>query len=457
MGPIDYSQQVAQPFASAAQGYQLAAGIRDDQQQQAERAYQLEQRAKAQEAQQAMSRDLMALSSKKDATGADYASMMTRYPALAENLKRGWDTLNAEQQQNGLNDAAQVYSALQAGRSDLAFDLINSQAAAKVNAGDDKGAQMLTSMARAVQANPDGMRTALGLRLAAIPGGDKVITGMHTMGEEQRAQQLQPFVAQKTAAEAADKEADARKKGVETAYLPAVTEANIDNTRATTDKTRADIDAQKVTQQIAALDVQIRQANSETDRGKLLLDRQKLQAELDKTQNTTAQGAQDKLDTITGALSTVDAALNHPGFSKGTGFGSSVTAFFSGSDGADFRAQLEVVKSQTFLSQVKTMQGMGQLSNAEGEKISSAVAALDTSQSVGQLRNQLGVIRSTLQKAAAKVIASGQAPSSGGPVTLTNPVSRQTVTEGDINALMKRTPGATREQVVNFLKSKGFR
>lgn len=457
MGPISYAQEVAQPFAAAAQGWQFGNAIRDDQQQQQERAYQLEQRAKAQEAQQAMSRDLMALSAKKDANGQDYAAMMTRYPALAENLRRGWDTLNADQQQNSLNDASQVYSALQAGRADLAFDMLNTQAAAKINAGDEKGAQMLTSMARAMQANPDGMRTALGLRLAAIPGGDKVITGMHTMGEEQRAQQLQPFEMQQKAAAAAKTAAEAQKTGIESAYLPAVTEANINNTRATTDKTRADIEAQKITQQIAGLDVQIRQANSETERGKLLLDRQKLEAELAKTQNTTAQGAQDKLDTITQALSTVDAALNHPGLSKGTGFGSSVTSFFNGTDGANFRAQLEVVKSQNFLAQVKTMQGMGQLSNAEGEKISSAVAALDTSQSVEQLKNQLGVVRATLQKAAAKIIASGQAPVSGGPVTLTNPVSKKQITEGDINKAMALRPGTTREQWMKFFSAQGYR
>lgn len=457
MGPINYGQEVAQPFAAAAQGWQFGNAIRDDQQQQQERAYQLEQRAKAAEAQQAMSRDLMALSSKKDASGQDYAAMMTRYPALAENLKRGWDTLNADQQQNSLNDASQVYSALQAGRADLAFDMLNTQAAAKINAGDEKGAQMLTSMARAMQANPDGMRTALGLRLAAIPGGDKVITGMHTMGEEQRAQQLQPFVAQKTAADAAKSAAEAQKTGVEAAYLPAVTEANINNTRATTDKTRSDIEAQKITQQIAGLDVQIRQANSETDRGKLLLDRQKLEAELSQKQSEKVNAGQDTLDGLTQSLTTVDAVMRHPGLSKGTGFGGDAMSWVNGSDAADFRAQLAVLKSQAFLSSVAGMKGTGALSDAEGKRLESAIAALDTSQSPEQMRNQLGVIKSTLEKAQAKVISRGQAPASGGPVTLANPVSRQTVTDGDINALMKRNPGATREQVIEFLKAKGFR
>ena len=457
MGPIDYGQQVQQPFMAAAQGMQMGNAIVDRQRQDAEYQAAIQQREQQKQGQAQMSQDLFALSSKKDATGQDYAAMMTRYPALAENLKRGWDVMSQEQQQNALGDASQVYAALHAGKPELAFDMLNTQAAAKMNAGDEKGSKLLADMARAVQANPDAMRTSLGLRMSALPGGDKVLAGLKTMGEEQRAQQLQPLEVAEKSAGVAKTVAEARKAGVEADVLPEVTRADIGEKNSRTTKNYADIEAERVRQEIAGLDIQIKQANSQTDRLRLQTEREKLQAELTQKQSEKVNAGQDTLDGLTQSLTTVDAVMKHPGLTSGTGRGGDIAAWFNGSDAADFRAQLAVLKSQAFLSSVAGMKGTGALSDAEGKRLESAIAALETAQSPGQMRSQLGVIKSTLEKAQAKVISRGQAPVSGGAVTLTNPVSRQTVTEGDINAMMRSRPGATREQVLNFLQSKGFR
>lgn len=76
-----------------------------------------------------------------------------------------------------------------------------------------------------------------------------------------------------------------------------------------------------------------------------------------------------------------ELVLNHEGRESGTGMSRAWFAPFGvsipGSDTAGFDAQLETLKSKVFLPEVQKMQGMGALSNAEGQKIAAAFAALD--------------------------------------------------------------------------------
>ena len=59
----------------------------------------------------------------------------------------------------------------------------------------------------------------------------------------------------------------------------------------------------------------------------------------------------------------------------GTGL-TSLSGMVPGTDAYEFQSQLENLKAQVFLPTVKAMQGMGALSNAEGEKIAAAVENL---------------------------------------------------------------------------------
>ncbi len=99
------------------------------------------------------------------------------------------------------------------------------------------------------------------------------------------------------------------------------------------------------------------------------------------------------------------------------------------------------------------MKGMGALSDAEGARIEKAVASLDTSQSKKSFMNSLNIIKATLEKAQQKVIASGKAQAAGGAFSMKHP-TYGTVTEGDINRMMTNNPGATREQVMQYLGAK---
>lgn len=202
MGPIDYSINVQTPFQAAMQGYQAGAAIRDDQAQQAAKQA-------AVEAQRLMSQDLRALSMNPNATGADYAAMMTRYPQLSENLTRSWSTLNDTQKQNNLSTGSQVYAAARSGRPDLASDILKRQAEAKRNSGDERGAAQDEALAKVLVEHPEIGRNMVGLSLSAIMGPEKFATTYGTLGEEARKQEAFPTEQRIKVADASIKEAEA--------------------------------------------------------------------------------------------------------------------------------------------------------------------------------------------------------------------------------------------------------
>lgn len=79
------------------------------------------------------------------------------------------------------------------------------------------------------------------------------------------------------------------------------------------------------------------------------------------------------------AISTLDRLVAHPGSRKALG-SASLFPTIPGSEAADFESQLDTFKSQAFLQSISQMKGMGALSNAEGEKLASAVGALSLKQ-----------------------------------------------------------------------------
>ncbi len=451
MDPIRYDIDVATPFQSAIAGYQAGAGIRDDQ------ANQLALQQKQQTA-QAQQQALYALANNPNATGADYARVMTLMPGLAEPLTKAWNSLNTAQQQTHLSDLSQWGASIKAGQPQIAVDLMNARADAMEKAGGpNEKSQALRAAAGVVKEHPQFALGAMIMpQLAAHPDGSKVATTLAALGKEDRDAALAP-------ADLAIKKADAIIKGAEADN--ATTKTGLDNSYRA-----EEIETKRSERRIAVLDTQIKQANSETQRGQLQLERDKLQAELDLKKQAASTDAQDQMDTLGQALYTVDALMKHPGlkggligsggvFSEG-GIGSAgstsgkMLSMIPGTDAKDFRAMLDTVKSQQFLSAVQKMKGQGSLSDAEGARIERAVASLDPDQSVDSLKNALGVIRSTLQKSQGKLVGSGKLPAAGGAFVMQHP-EYGALKESDVNRLLQKFPGSTHDQVIQYLQSTG--
>lgn len=75
-------------------------------------------------------------------------------------------------------------------------------------------------------------------------------------------------------------------------------------------------------------------------------------------------------------IATIDRLIKSPGREWATG-SMNLGRFIPGSPGADFAAELETLKAQTFLPMVAQMKGMGALDKAEGARLEAAVGALD--------------------------------------------------------------------------------
>lgn len=142
-------------------------------------------------------------------------------------------------------------------------------------------------------------------------------------------------------------------------------------------------------------------------------DFQLMKAKIEKQQvkNETPEQKMERVNNVIGsadaarqaARAAVDAAalIKHPGIVSGTGL-TSFMGMVPSTDAKDFKARLENLKSQVFLPTVKSLQGMGALSNAEGEKIASAVANLDPSIGQEAMAKQLTILAQEMSNSAKK-------------------------------------------------------
>lgn len=440
--PIDYSGAFAQqnPTQAFAGGYQLGQGIRDDLQQQQALQAQAQQQARQQEA-------LQGLLMNKSAGAQEYSQASLLFPQLKDQIKQSWEMKNTAQQESGIRDMGQAYSAVVSGRPDIAVQQLQRRAdVMEKSGGNPQEIQALRTQAQVIEANPEFARTTMGMMLASLPGGEKVLAGISTAGKEQRDQAQAPAALAKANAEA----------GIQTAkagVAPQREALEVENLAE-------DAETKRANRQIASLETQIKQANSETQRGELIQKRDELALKRDEALKAKGEAAQSKLDKIDLSLNTVNSIFNHPGLTSAFGLGGvgsatgKLSGYIPGTDRKDLEGLVDTLQAQQFLTGVQNLVGMGALSDAEGKKIGSAVASLDLDQSPKAFKNALGVVKSTLEKAQRNTLASGTTPTQGGGFVVKHPQFGN-VTEGDINRMMANNPGSTRQQVLDYLNSTG--
>lgn len=435
--PLNYTSafdNLPSPLQAFTQGYGSGAAIRDDQLKQ-------QQQQVAQQQAQQMRVDLQSLMA--NPTPKAIGEMSIKYPQLSESLKRSADMLSPEQRQAQITQALPIYAAALNGAPDVAGGLLRKQAEAMRNSGDEHGATAAETMATLINDHPEFAKANGGMWLANLMGPEKFISTFSGIGGEQRAQEQAP-------ADLAKKQADASKAGAEATVANATIPTQIQ-------KPAEEILSAQAKRRVDDLNVQIAQADSETKRGQLTLERDKFIAEQQKTQQTAGTDSQNQMDTIGQSIATVKSLMEDPLLTSAVGVGTTtgkLLGYVPGTDNKDFRAKVDTLKSQQFLTQAKEMKGMGALSDAEGARIERAVASLDTDQSPQAFKNALGVIKSTLEKGQAKIVASGKLPSTGGAYIMKHPVYGN-VKEGDINRLLTQFPGSTRDQVLQYLQSTG--
>lgn len=183
MQPMNYMLDVQKPFDTALSGIQAGIALSNAMDQSAARQQELAQKQFALEQQKQMQADLGTLAAKQNPTAQDFAAITTRYPSLAEHFKNTWSMLNSDQQQARLGQATQVYAALNAGKPDIAKQLLDEQTTALRNSGNEKDAKTIETLAKLIEMSPETARTSTGLMLSSILGPDKFATTFSTLAK----------------------------------------------------------------------------------------------------------------------------------------------------------------------------------------------------------------------------------------------------------------------------------
>jgi len=218
VAPIDYSLNVKSPFEAAVQGYGIGANMA---QMQAQREATMAQRdamqakadAERAEAQrQAEARDATkALFSNPNPTAQDFVRVASMLPEKeAASMRANWDLMNKDKQENTLKFSGQVLSAFNSGSPQVGVQLLKDRAEAERNAGQEDQAKAYDTWAQIAEANPQAAMKSMGIMVAQVPGGDKVIESVTKIGQESRAEAKAPAELKEAIAKA-DKAATAAK------------------------------------------------------------------------------------------------------------------------------------------------------------------------------------------------------------------------------------------------------
>ena len=361
----------------------------------------MKQAEQQKQAQAAMQADLLQLSTAP--TVANISSVMAKYPQVAEKFKPLLDNATEQQRQNRIGQASDVYASLLAGRSDIAKQLLQEHADAARNAGDERGAKSAEVMVKILDSGGDaGKNMALssaGMFLSAAMGADKFAETFSKISEVRREDELHP-------AKLTEQQATAAKAA--TAAKFAESDAALDLQKKGWDITKIqnDIAVSKQNAKIALMNAQIARETNDLKRQELALKVQDAKAERDEKVRNKATEALNSAESIDNMLSTAQMVLNAPGIVWYSATGPVASKLPTVTDEtADFEEQIETLKSQAFITQVKAMRagvgstGLGQLTEKEGAKLESAMQNLSLRQSSSRLRSNVEEIQRLLLKA----------------------------------------------------------
>lgn len=384
--PIDYTLDVVNPVQSSLQGFtgglQLGMAVED-------RKRAVAQAQRDQLAKEQMNKDLFDLSQNPSYEG--YTQVMTKYPQLAENLKRAYDTMDAGKQQTTFSLASQAYAALSSQRPEIAKQVLEDAAIAYDNSGNKQDAGVLRGYLKMIDTSPEAARTSIGMLMSSV-NPDKFKDIYSTLGGEQRANEMQPY--------------DIAESKAKTAY----TEAQTNDIPLAAEDRRTGVDNQgrKI------------EYDNQFNYDKLSQDQQQFYDGLDKTERIEAAKLRAaKAESSIQRVERLEKVENYANAAKQAADASNLAAKLTlqakensgaywdrlvrqvpGTSENTFAKDIETLKSQVFLAQVEKMRGLGALTDKEGDAIRSSIASLDINQGPEAVQKNLSKIAQQMSAAA---------------------------------------------------------
>lgn len=430
MGGLVGAMEAGQRFGMMEQ--QQAALRAREQMAQQEAAFKLQQQQAASLRQQQIADAMARLQANPNRTFADYEPVigMLFDEKQQASMRANFEAFNKDRQQQELVFTGQALSSLAGGQPEIAAKLMRERATGLRNRGEESQATALEALARATEINPAGAEVTLAGMLSALPGGDKIIEGVGK--------------ARKAPAEVKEATAKADSAAVAAKFA----EAKAIRDLALTD---AQIRGFSTDEEIKRQNVAIATMNARTAAEGNALKRQELQQRLDELQskrdstirekNADLESARGNIDNM---LNTADRVLNTPmGVVRSAAGPISARIPTMTQSTADFEALVETLGSQSFLAQIPNIKGMGNLSNAEGEKLQAALQNFSLKQSPEQLMRNVREAQRLLLKARQNIEARyGAAPSVPDTPAARNAAPRPgTQTPQSVDELVRRYGG----------------
>lgn len=349
---------------------------------------------------QQMQQELAAFAAKPNKTHEDYANIMARFPAIAENYQRSYSVLDSGRQQATFKTASRVYAALKTGNSGVAKSILETEALGFENAGDLNSANQMKQLAKMAEENPDGLLTASGLMMSsANPDQFKDVLGALNQNDL-------------TPEEINLKRAQAEKTETETLWYGDKTQAEIDNLESQVEDRKTGRVLQQQEMQLkndqfyANLDQEQQQFYETLNQEERKLTqtvfnvREKPEQRMERLEKvegfaTAARNAAEG-SKLAAQLANDVKALNE---STG-GYWNRAMRNVPGTDEYNFDQKLETMKSKIFLAQVDQMRGLGALTESEGAALKASIASINPNQDPRVVQQSLTEVAKQLSKAA---------------------------------------------------------
>lgn len=416
--PINYLPQIdlSQSFSGLGQSL-IDRRARLEDEQKAAQAAQLRQQ---------YTNDISAYFANPSVTGL--AQLTAKYPQQREAFKDIGDRMSAEQKDAEITAAAQAFHAITTGKPDAAKTLVDQY----IEGMSAKGMDVTRLKAMRSQLDSDPATVAAGIGLV---GSSLDPEKWGKMMGERRAQELQPSAVARAGAEAESAGSEAKIKAAKAKYAESSALLDLEKQGWDIKKIKADIDIARENNRIAAM-------NAATNREGNALKRQELQMKLDDAITARDEKIRAKVADVESAnanidnmLNTIDRVLNNPSLNDVLGsFEGRMPGAASMLDDeeSDAIALIDTLGSQAFLAQIPNIKGMGALSNAEGEKLQSALQNLGRAQSEAQFKASAKEAQRLMMKARKNV-----ADRYGVPASVPDTPSAQP-SAGEVDAILKK-------------------
>lgn len=169
--PYDYTLKIADPTNQVLQALQIGVQIEG-----------LRGKGGAEKQETQLQEAIAALG--ENPTPQAIARLMLQYPQLSKDFKPAYDVLNTEQQKARLNEAQQVYAALEANQPQVAQERLNVFSEAYRNNGDETTAKTLTDLSELIGLSPETAKISAGLFLASAMGPEEFESTFSTLTEK---------------------------------------------------------------------------------------------------------------------------------------------------------------------------------------------------------------------------------------------------------------------------------